>query len=283
MSLIFLSTKDFPSGKIAEFNIEAAKDGKNADIAEIYESLIDKYAFTFGKVCISNCNDDLWFINSEETTARYITENHLKLFFRFDGEVLLPTEQQFERLREIGGLPSSQYSLHPRNLQFPARIVTKGREEIDLCLFYFSSVPPTPQSYKQILFLNEVEIVSPSALAISHDLRLASTLTDELRMSFYPFMVRTNDHKVLTYDSPVQFASTGKILGSNIVEEIKFSWDLFNKVTDVPSEEITLVIGKWDDEFEELYKRYMKDAKSSSAPYTPSKYKGNWLQKLIKW
>jgi hypothetical protein len=39
-NISFLSSKDFPSGKIIEFSIEAAKDKKNEEIYKINELLV---------------------------------------------------------------------------------------------------------------------------------------------------------------------------------------------------------------------------------------------------
>src|SRR5688572_25249343 len=124
--MIFLSTTDYPSGQIIEFNIESAKHKKNKDIKAINDELIFLEELSFGEVHKRKDNGELWYINPSNTMARFITDVQLELFHKWDKQTLLQTEQEFEMLKEIGGLPSSQYSLYPDNLQFPGAITTNG-------------------------------------------------------------------------------------------------------------------------------------------------------------
>lgn len=266
MSIMFLSTTDYPSGKIIEYNIESSRDSKNKNIKAINDQLTFKEEISFGKIHIRKDNGDLWYINPNDTIARFITNDQLDLFHKWDKQPLLPTDQQFDILKQIGGLPSSKYSLYPDNLQFPARVTTKSGQQVDLCLFHFSKSPPFQSYFKKVLLLNDIAEVKPSDLSLSHDLRLASTQADEIRMSFYPFMVKTNTGRLLTYNGITQFASTGEIKGNEIIEEVDFSYDRFDKIMDVSSDEITFIIGKWDDKLQELFSQYTQVLERKTAP-----------------
>lgn len=266
MSIMFLSTTDYPSGKIIEYNIESSKDSKNKDIKAINDQLTFQEEICFGKIYIRKDNGDLWYINPNETIARFITNDQLKLFHSWDKQPLLPTDQQFEILKQIGGLPSSQYSLYPDSLQFPARVTTNNGQQLDLCLFHFSKSPPFQSYFKKVLLINGISEIKPSELSLSHDLRLASTQADEIRMSFYPFMVKTNTGRLLTYNGITQFASTGEIKGKEIIEEVDFSYDRFDKIMDVSSDEITFIIGKWDDKFQDIFNQYTQELERKTAP-----------------
>jgi len=263
--MIFLSTTDYPSGQIIEFNIESAKDSKNKDIKAINDELTFLEELGFGKVNKRKDNGELWYINPTETIARFITKDQLELFHKWDKQTLLPTEKQFEILKEIGGLPSSQYSLYPDNLQFPAAITTNDGQQIDLCLFHFSQAPPFQRYFKKVLLLSEIADIKQSKLALNHDLRLASTLAHEIRMSFYPFMVKTNTGKLITYNGTTQFASTGELKGNEIVSEVEFSYDRFDKLIDVSFDDITFVIGKWDDRLQDLFNQYRQRLEEKTA------------------
>src|SRR5687768_17037973 len=138
MSIVFLSTTDYPTGQIIEFNIESAKDSKNKEIKAINDELVFSEDISFGKIFKRKDNGDLWYVNPEQTVARFITFDQLDLFRKWDKKTLLPTDRQFEILKEIGGLPSSEYSLYPDNLQFPAKVTTNDGQQTDLCLFHFS-------------------------------------------------------------------------------------------------------------------------------------------------
>lgn len=134
---MFLSTTDYPSGQIIEFNIESSKDGKNKDIKAINDELIFKEEISFGKIHIRKDNGDFWYINPAETIARFITKDQLELFHKWDKQTLLPTDKQFEILKEIGGVPSSQYSLYPDYLQLPATITTNSEQRVAFVYFIF--------------------------------------------------------------------------------------------------------------------------------------------------
>ena len=260
---MFLSTTDYSSGKIIEFNIESSKDGKNKDIKAINDQLAFQEEMSFGKIHRRKDNGDLWHINPNETIARFITNDQLDLFHKWVKQALLPTDQQFATLKQIGGLPSSQYSLYPDNLQFPARVTTNNGQQFDLCLFHFSQSPPFQPYFKKVLLLSDIIDVAPSELSLSHNLRLASTKADEIRMSFYPFMVRTSTGSLITYNGITQFASTGELKGNEIIEEVKFSYDRFDKIMDVSSDETTFVIGKWDDRLQNLFNQYRQGFKKT--------------------
>jgi hypothetical protein len=264
---MFLSTTDYPSGQIIEYNIKSSEDAKNKDIKAINDQLTFKEQLSFGTIHKRKDNGELWYINPNESIARLITEDHLGLFHKWDMQELLPTDQQFETLKQIGGLASSKYSLYPDYLQVPARVTTKSGQEIDLCLFHFTQAPPFQRYFKKVLLFSDIIEIQPSELSLSHELRLSSELAGEIRMSFYPFMVKTSTGELLTYNGTTQFASTGEIKGSEIIAEVEFSYDRFdNKIKNVSFDDITFIIGKWDDRLEELFNQYRLRLERKNAP-----------------
>ena len=106
MSIMFLSTTDYPSGQIIEFNIESSKDINNKEIKTIYDQLIYQEEISFGKIHRRQDTGDLWYIDPDETFARFINKDQLELFYKWDKQILLPSDQQFEMLKHIGGLVS---------------------------------------------------------------------------------------------------------------------------------------------------------------------------------
>lgn len=228
----------------------------NKDIKAINDEFTLQEELSVGKICKRQDNGDFWYINPEETIARFITKEQLKLFHMWDKKDLLATEKQFETLAAIGGLPSPEYSMYPDYLQFPATIITKGGQHIDLCLFHFSKSPPFQRYFKKTLLLDDIAEIKPSELALSHSLRLSSLQADEIKMSFCPFMVQTNTGKLITFNGVTQFASTGEIKGSDVISEVNFSYDKFDKLEGVSFDDITYIIGKLDNRLELLFKQY---------------------------
>ncbi len=282
MSIMFLSTTDYPSGQIIEFNIESSKDINNKEIKTIYDQLIYQEEISFGKIHRRQDTGDLWYIDPDEIIARFITKDQLELFYKWDKQILLPSDQQFEMLKHIGGLPSDQYSMCLENLQFPALVKTHSGQQIDLCLFHFSQAPPFQRYFKKVLLLSEIADIKPSELALAHELRLASTLADEIRMSFYPFTVKKNTGNLITFNGTTQFVSTGEIKGHEIISEVEFSYDRFDKVRDVPFDDITFIIGKWDNRLEELFNHYRQHLKTETKSYRISQEPGRrWWHKFF--
>ena len=271
MSIMFLSTTDYPSGQIIEFNIKSAKDGKNKQVKAINDELIFLKEINLGKIFKRKDNGDLWYVDPKQEIARFITFDRLELFYKWDKQTLLPTNRQLEIIEEIGGLPSPLYSLDPDYIQFPAKVTTNNGLQIDLCLLHFSQAPPFQRYFKKVLFLSDILDIQPSELSLSYDLRFASTLVNEIRMAFSPFMVRTNTNKFITYNGTTQFVSTGEIKGNEIISEVEFSHDRFDKINDVSFDDITFVIGKWDNRMEDIFKKTRQEQEKKSI-VKPKKY-----------
>ena len=283
MSILFLSTTDYPNGRITEFNMAAARDRKNAEIHALLHLLEFQEELNHGKIYRQTDNGDLWFVSPDIAIARLISESRLELFRVWDKQALLPDEKQLAVLQEIGGLPSSRYSIDPEYLNFPAAVITKSGERIDLCLFHFSKSPPYQRYFRKLLLLNEAAVIEPSELALSHTLRLASTQADEIRMSFRPFMVKTKSGELLTYNGTTDFASTGAIKGSDIAEEVEFSYDKFDhKIKDVSPDDITYIAGKWDERLEELFIHYRRLTERKNPPTHGSQKTQPWWKKIFR-
>lgn len=285
MSIMFLSATEYQTGKTIEFNTEHAKKGGDKHLKKIYDALVFREKLSFGEIHQQQDNNDLWYFNPQSTIARFITKDQLELFHKWDKESLLPTEQQFKILEEIGGLPSPPfYSREPNYIEFPAKVVTNTGQEIDLCLFHFSEAPPYQSYFKKVLLLSDIADIKPSELALNHDLRIASTLVEEVRMSFYPFMVETNKGRLITYNGITQFASLGEIKGNEIISTVEFTHANLDKIIDISWDHITFIIGKWDDRFEALHQQYrqkqgIKERTSANTDIEPPKQK--WWKKLF--
>lgn len=274
MSAAYISTQDYPSQQYIEFSIEAAKDGKNKDLATIYNSFTPLHDLTYGQVVKRSDNGELWHLSPSNTIARRITEERLQFFLNWDRRSLMPNDVLFSKLKAIGGLPAGEYSLSPDYIQFPCKVKTAKGETIDLCLLHFSAAPPYQTYFKNILLLDEIIDVEPSELTFAHDLRMESMLVDEIRMSFYPFMVKTKTGELLLYNGTTEFVSKGEVKGTDIECQVPFSHDAKYKVVDVPYDDITYVIGKWDNRFDELFSTYRKmleDKKAANTSFTESR------------
>lgn len=147
---------------------------------------------------------------------------------------------------------------HTRCLEFPCRVKTIGGQIIDLCLLHFSASPPYDYHFRNILLLDEIVDIEVSDLSLAHELRLESMLAGEIRMSFYPFVLKTKTGDLLLYNGTTDFVSNGEVKGSDIDCSIPFYYDCKCKAAEVSLNEITYVIGKWDNRLESLCTRYDK-------------------------
>jgi hypothetical protein len=268
---MFYSSKEFPKdiplGRICEYNIESAKNPKNQDIFEINESLIFICDLSFGKIYRHQNNKDYWFLT--QSIARRISDEQLDFFYKWDKTPQLFSEEQFQILLSIGGLPSTQYQMVPDYLHFPCKVITKDGREIDLCIIHFSKAPPFQSYFHNLILLSDIQTIKPSELTLGYNLRLSSLSVDEIRMGFAPFVVKTKDNKLITYDGSIQFASTGEVKGTDITEEVDFTYKNFDdKISNVPFEKMTFVIGQWDDRIETIFKQYRADLEKKQNRYT---------------
>lgn len=284
---MFYSSKEFPKeiplGRICEYNIESAKNPKNQDIFEINESLEFVCDLSFGKIYRHQNNKDYWFLS--QSIARRISDEQLDFFYKWDKTPQLLGEEQFQILLSIGGLPSTQYQMVPDYLHFPCQVITKDGREIDLCIIHFSKAPPFQRYFHNVILLSDIQIIKPSELTLSHKLRLSSLLTGEIRMGFAPFVVKTNDNKQITYNGSIQFVSTGEIKGADIIEEVDFRYGNFDyKISNVPLEKMTFVIGQWDDRIEPVFKQYRTELDKKENICTNAKTcdDGNSISRLFK-
>jgi hypothetical protein len=252
---MYLSTTDYPSGQIIEFNLQTAKEKSHDNINAIYQKFQFKESLTTGEIYERVDNNDLWYVDNEETLATFVTKNQLELLHWWDKETLLPTDKQIEQLEEIGATSSSPYSLYADALTYPCKVLTIDRKKIDLCLIVFTKSPPLQRHYKNVLLFSEVDEIEQSELALTKELRRASTQVGEIRMAFAPFMVKTDKGKIITYDGVTHFASTGQISGKEIECEIPFEYSKFDKTNNVSFDDITFIIGKWDSRLENIFKR----------------------------
>jgi hypothetical protein len=284
MSIEYVSSTEYPdgypSGQIVEFNISAAKDTSNQDIKYIRDTFVFLEERSFGKIYKRRDNNDYWYTNADETIARFVTSKQLDLFTKWELEKLLPSDSQLAVLSEIGGLPSSQYYIGPKNLRFPCQVITNEGKSIDLCILYFSESPPYQSNFKNVMLLSTIKEIFPSKLALSHTLRLSSMLVEDIRMAFFPFMVKTIKGDLLTYNGITEFASTGDIKGDEILAEVPFSYDKFKTISDVPVEDITYIVGKWSDGLEKLFIQYRNELEEREMVQQAPQKKTVW-QKLF--
>lgn len=259
MSIMYLSTTDYPTGQIIEFNLQTAKEKSHSDINAIYEKFQFKENLKTGKIYQRIDNKDLWYIDTNETLATFVTTKQIDLIRNWDTENLLPTDEQLIALEKIGSTSSSPYSLYSDTLTYPCKIQTIDKKEIDLCLIVFSTSPPLQRHYKNVMLFSQVDKIFQSELALTKELRRASTQAGEIRMSFSPFMVKTKTNKIITYDGVTHFASTGQIKGNEIECEIPFEYSKFDTTNNVSFDDITFIIAKWDDKLENIFKQTRKE------------------------
>lgn len=256
MSAAYISTIDFHSQQYIEFSINAARDDNNKDLAAIYNTFIPLHDLSYGKVFKQSDNGELWHVNPGNTIARKITEERFRFFLEWDTRSLLPNDHLFDKLKSIGGLPAGMNSLSPDYINFPCKVTMADCVTIDLCLIQFSAAPPYQTDCKKLLFLDDIIDVEPSELALDHHYRMQSMLAVEIRMSFYPFLLRTKTGDLLLYNGTTHFVSTGEIKGNDIECQVPFSYDSKFRFMEVPNNDITYVIGKWDHRFDELFSEY---------------------------
>jgi len=259
MSIAFTSSKDFDLNQIVSFNLDSRyidKEGKTIlNSLELIENL------SFGELHKQKESENFWFIDTDQNYAHRITPDRLEIIKSWDKEKLLSTDLMFEKLVQIGGTPPHQWTMDPDYIDFPCQTKNNDGIWIDFCKIRFTKTAPFQTYYKNIKLLNQIEDVRPSEFTMPHDLRISNTMTEDIRMSFFPFMVKTKTGNYLTYNGEADFVSKGTIKGSDISHEIEFSYNKFKTVVETPNTEVTYIIGKWDNRLDDLLKKYKEERK----------------------
>jgi hypothetical protein len=264
MSIRHVSPLKRTSGKsIGYYNLNSFPNSEEYN--KLFNSLKVYKDLCYGKI-YQDKDNDFWYINPKQTETTLISEDRVNLLLEWDKLKLLPNETLFNKLVKIGGLASSKYSFNGKYLDFPCMVKVNNDEWIDFCIVRFSETPPVHDHLKKIILFDDLLDIRPSEYALSHSLRLASTLASEIRMSFYPFTLKTKGNELLTYNRTTHFVSDGDIKGDEIICEVPFDYDTFKKIKDNGSNNYTYVIGKWNGKMDKLFKEYEKRLEAMITP-----------------
>ncbi|MEP4534666.1 MAG: hypothetical protein ABJ004_16360 [Cyclobacteriaceae bacterium] len=259
MSIAFKSSKDFDSNQIVSFNLDPQYLDKEAK--SIYDSLELFQKLSFGELYKQKESINYWYVDTDQNFAYIIAPDRVEAILTWDKENLLPNDLIFEKLAQIGGTPPHQWTMYQDYIDFPCQVKSEEGIWTDFCKIRFTKTAPFQTHYKKLKLLNEIVDVKESEFTMPHNLRISNTLTEDIRMSFFPFMVKTKKGNYLTYNGDADFVSKGNLKAEEISHEVEFSYDRFKKVAETPSEDVTYIIGKWDSRLEELLKTYKEERK----------------------
>jgi|SRR5690606_17847962 len=272
MSIVFKSSTDFKTNKIISFNLD--EEHLDGDARKIYDSLEFDSELQFGKLYRQRDSEDYWFVDTERNFAYIVLPDRVDLIKEWNSNNLLPDNELWEKLQSIGGTPPHLWTMSQDYIDFPCQTMDLNGKWTDFCIIRFTKVPPFETYFKNIKLLKDIQDVKPSEYAMPHKLRVSSTLTDEIRMSFSPFTVKTKSGKRITYNGITNFTSTGEIRADEIEKEIEFSYDHFKKIQDTPFDQKTFVIGKWDSRLAKMLND-LKEERKKTAPNNSYKQAGD--------
>lgn len=287
MSIAFKTSTDFKTNKIVSFNLDPKYlDG---DAKNIFDSFVFDCDLQYGKLYKQKDTNDFWYIDPEKNFAYIVLPDRVGLIKEWNSNDLLPDNDLWEKLKLIGGTPPHKWTISSDYIDFPCQIKDIKDNWTDFAIIRFTKVPPFETYYKNLKLLKDVIDIKQSEFTMPNALRLSSTLTEDIRMSFFPFMVKTKSGKYVTYNERVDFTSKGDLKAEEISHEVDFSYNRFKTIQETPNEERTFVIGKWDDRLEEMLID-LKEKRKKTAPNKGYKQAGgsaksnvNILNKIWSW
>jgi hypothetical protein len=138
--------------------------------------------------------------------------NTLKEFFNLALEL---NEEQKEALEEVG--LTDDWKM---NKQAPVKIILKNGEIFDFVTIQVSSNPPIGYFYdhfEKIIYINNIESIENSEFGISKEIRERTKDAEEMRMGFYPTVLKSRSGDKVVVNGQALFFKNGDIKGSDLV------------------------------------------------------------------
>lgn len=142
-------------------------------------------------------------------------DGQIGLLKQFDESDLILSEKIKQELEQIGLVPD--WNLN--NLA-PGKIKLKNGEIYDFATIQISINPPIGYYYsqfKKIIFIDDVESVKPSNYGLSEEIREKTRNVEEMRMGFYPTVLKTNCGKRIVINGQPIFFKKDEIKGADLI------------------------------------------------------------------
>ncbi|MFH0894150.1 MAG: hypothetical protein V2A54_06925 [Bacteroidota bacterium] len=105
------------------------------------------------------------------------------------------------------------------NRQAPSKVILKNGEIFDFATVQVSSNPPIGYFYDhfvRIVFIDNVESIKPSEFGLLKEVREKTKDAEEMRMGFYPTVLKTKDGKKVVVNGQSLFFKTEEIKGADL-------------------------------------------------------------------
>ncbi|MDG1476069.1 MAG: hypothetical protein P8Q14_02895 [Vicingaceae bacterium] len=170
----------------------------------------------------SDCNTEFF---KEEHMFHKLTEKQKGLLIQFYKRNLALNNKFQEQINTIG-ITEDWNS----DKILPAKIELISGEKYDFARIRISKKPPLGYSYdyfKDYIFIDQIKSIKKSDFALSKEVREKSKNAEELRMSFYPTVLKTKDEVKVVINGLSLFFNNQNIKGSELTLANEF-WDFKN-------------------------------------------------------
>lgn len=159
----------------------------------------------------ADCNSDFY---KEKSMYHKLTESSKQVLIAFFKRDLVLNKMFKDQASQIG--ITENYN---GDKLIPAKIELNNGVVHEIARIQLSKNPPMEfdfDSFESIVYMDEVKSISSSDFALSKEIREESKNADELRMGFYPTVLKTTDNRKVVINSLALFFDSHPIKGSDL-------------------------------------------------------------------
>jgi len=219
--------------KIIGFGIDLLKTKFDSKI-ELYDKIGDIQIFKCSK-----CNSEFY---KENQTFQKILKGQidfLKEYFKNEQKISSELKSQIDLIGE-----TKDWNM---NNLVPAKIELKNGEIYDFVTIRISNKPPIGyyfEHFEKIIFIDEIKSINSSEFGISQEIRAKAKNAEEMRMGFYPTVLKTKNGTKVVINGQALFFKNGEIKGSDLTLSNEFWDDKEKYIYENKIEKQVLVIAK---------------------------------------
>lgn len=187
-----------------------------------------------GGVKIYQCEKCKTSFFRNENMYERIIDGQIKLLKKWSEKNLICPDNLKNEIGKIG--LSSDWNL---NKIAPCKIELHSGEKFDFTILRLSKQPPLGyyfSTFKNIFFIDEVKNIFESDYGLSAEIRTEAEKSEEMRMGFYPTVLKDKDGKKVVLNGTSIFFNSSNIKGSELKlanerwnHKEKYIYDLDNK------------------------------------------------------
>lgn len=201
-------------GRWASFNLPYARSAPDSELGRIAASLVFDRTLKVGSAHRCSCGRS-WFLDAAGVTMLRIPRDREDAFRAWGTRPLVLSEVHLAALAKIGGAGADKFGNGRGALRFPCRVTLRSGEVLDPALVVITDQPPVGAEGPLVL-PGDVAEISPSAYALSAEVRVATLHADETHPGSTPTFVEAPDGRVFVLHGSQDLFGVGLLRGRDL-------------------------------------------------------------------